>query len=178
MLSSLVKLIKKIISKIIDLVKEIFKKLWPLLLIIAIVFFAPAIAGFLGSIGAPQFLVSAFTWVGSTVTPILTSGLSALWSGATSIASSGWSAFKAASMSTKLALVTGASALIAPEETAEFIGDAAEFVADTAVGIVGAIASGILSNPLILVGGALALWLLFRNKKQEVVIGGYNELQQ
>jgi hypothetical protein len=79
-------------------------------------------------------------------------------------------------MSTKLALVTGASALIAPEETAEFIGDAAEFVADTAVGVIGAVASGILSNPIILIGGAIALWLLLRDKKDRVVIEGYSDV--
>jgi len=111
--------------------------------------------------------------------PLLQSGIAALWSGVTSVASSGWSAFKAASMSTKLALVTGASALIAPEETAEFLQDTAEFVTDTAVGIIGTIASSLFSNPLLLIGGGIALWLLLRNKnkRETIYVGGSDVVQ-
>jgi phage-related protein len=169
-LSSLGKLLKKIVSKILDLVKEIFKKIWPLILVIAIIYFAPVLAGYLGSAGAPAFLTNAFTWVGANVTPLVTSGLSSLWSGASTLISNGWSAFKAASMSTKLSVLSGAAALIAPEETAEFIGEAAEFVVDTATGIVGSVAGALFSNPWVLVGGAVALYFLLRKNKTEITM--------
>jgi hypothetical protein len=170
MLSSLGKLLKKVLSKLMDFIKKILKKLWPLLIIIAIIYFAPLTAGYLSSIGAPSFLTSTFTWVAGNVTPLLSTTLSSLWSGGKALLGSAYSAFGAASTSTKLSLLSGAAALLAPEETAEFIGDVGSYIADTATTVLGAIAGTLFSNPIILIGGGLALWWLLSSKDSKETI--------
>jgi hypothetical protein len=171
MLSSLGKLLKKIVSKLLDFIKKILKNLWPLLILVAIVFFAPLAAAWLASVGAPTFLTTAFTWVGANVTPLLSTALSSLWAGGKAVVGAAYSAFSAASTSTKLSLVGGAAALLAPEETAEFISEVGEYVAETATTVLGGIVGTLVSNPIILIGGGLLLWwFLSRDDKETIYV--------
>lgn len=162
LLSSIGNLIKKILSSIVKAIKNLLKKLWPLLLIIAIIYFAPAITGFLATSGAPAWLSGAFGWIGTNVTPILTSALSSIWAGVKTVGSTAWSAYRGLELSTQASIAVGAAALIAPEETAAVISD----VAELAVDVVGTVGSGLLEGltsstlgTVVLVGGGL--WLLF-----------------
>lgn len=162
LLSSLAKLFKALIKAIVNFIKKYFMVILMVVLIVCAVYFAPAIAGWLSSVGAPSFLSSAFTWVGANVTPLL----SAAWNGITSLGNSTYEAFSAASLGTKAAIVTGISAAIAPEETAAVIADAGTLVGDS----VAALASGIMSSPVGWAVIGLAAWLFFggsKNKERE-----------
>lgn len=159
LLSAIAKLFKAIIRAIINFVKKYFAIILMIVLICVAIYFAPAIAGWLTSVGAPEFLVSAFTWVGQSVTPLM----SAAWEGLGNLASSAYGAFSKAEIGTKAGLLLGLSAAIAPEETAAVIAEAGGVVGTLA----GAAVSGILgSSGGVIIFGVLAAWLLLRSGKK------------
>lgn len=163
LLSAIGRLFKAIFSKLMKLITTIFKKFWWVLLIVAIVWFAPAITAFLTASGAPSFLVSAFSGV-ATLTPYLQSAVS--WLGTTGGAAldKAWTGFKALEFSTQLAVVGGAAALIAPEETMGVISETVSLAGDMVGAVAGAVSSAF--GPLLL--GAIGLYFLFfREKRQE-----------
>lgn len=157
--SSLFKVVKKVISKVISTLKKIFKKIWPLLLIVAIIYFAPAIAGFFTSAGFTG-IGGIFSSIATNITPALTSFLSSAWSGIGSVASSAWAGFQSLGMGTQLAVVSGAAALIAPEETAQLVTEIGTTVGDTAGTIIGAVGKALPGWIWIGLGG-LAVWALW-----------------
>lgn len=160
LLGSLGDLIKALIKKIVDFVKKLFKKLWPLILLVVVVIYAPVIGGWLSANGA-TWLGSAFSWVGTNVTPWVSSTLSSIWSGAKALAGKAWSAFKGLELGQQASIITGASALLAPEETAAVLGEAASLATDLFLATAGGIVSSVLSNPIALVAlGVGAYWLL------------------
>lgn len=163
--SSLMNLIKKIVKKVVDLVKKLFKKFWPLLLVVALIYFAPVIAPFLTQIGLPT-LGSFFSSIATGVTPTLTKALSWAWSGVSGAAKSGWTAFSGLSLGTQASVVAGAAALIAPEETADLLSEVVSTVGDGVTALLEAVPSSVWW----LAGGALALWLLWPSKRQEEVV--------
>lgn len=160
LLSAIAKLFKAIIKAIVNFVKKYFAIILMIVLICVAIYFAPAIAGWLTSVGAPEFLVTAFTWVGQNVTPLMT----AAWEGLGNLASSAYGAFSRAEIGTKAGILLGLSAAIAPEETAAVIAEAGG-VAGT---LAGAAISGILgSSGGVIIFGFLAAWFLLRGKKEE-----------
>lgn len=160
LIGSIGKLFKALIKAIVNFIKKYFMVILMVVLVVCAVYFAPAIAGWLSSVGAPSFLSSAFTWVGANVTPLL----SAAWNGVASLGNSAYEAFSAASLGTKAAIVTGISAAIAPEETAAVIADAGALVGDS----VAALASGVMSSPIGWAVIGLAAWFLIGSSKNTV----------
>lgn len=179
LLGAVGKLFSSLIKKIFSFLKKIFKSIWPLLLIVAAIYFAPVVAGYLSSVGAPSFLTSIFS-AASSLTPTITSAASWVWSNIGSVASTAWSGFKSLDIGTQLAVVGGAAALIAPEETAEVveeIGTAAGTVLGAVGSAVGDVVSGIFSSPWgIAALGFAAYWFFGRGKptadSQTIVVAG------
>lgn len=163
--SKLFAALKKIISKIVSFVAKILKKIWPLLLAIAVVYFAPSIAGWLGSAGAPTWLSGAFEFIGTTVTPYLASAGSWLLSAGSTIFSGASAAWSGLSMGTKASVVLGAATLLAPEEMAGLATEVGTVIGDTIGAVGGSIATGFASSPIgMLAIGGLLLFLLTRDK--------------
>lgn len=162
MLSSLFDLIKAIIKKLVTLIKKIFKKLWPVLLLIALIYFAPVLGVWFTTNGFAT-LGTFFTTVGTTVTPTLVKIGTAVGEAAGATASAATEAFAGLSTSTQLAVVTGAAAIIAPEETASLVGD----IIDAGFSLGGAALGAVFSNPTVLFGAAaFAFWFFFLRKKK------------
>jgi hypothetical protein len=164
-LSKLVDVIKKILSKLWKAIVKFVKKYWVVILILAVIYFAPMAASWLTSVGAPSWLSGSMAWIASTLTPYLTSAVGYLWSATAGLAASAWGAFASASLTTQLALGLGAAYLLAPEETSELVSEVAEVVGDVTVDLIGAVASGVgsslFSNPVVAIAGVglLAWWL-------------------
>lgn len=176
--SSIWKLIKRLVSKLVSLVKKIFKKLWPLLLIIGLIYFAPAIGTWFTGAGFPT-IGGWFTTIGATMTPTLTSWLSTAWGGVASLAGEAWTGFKALSLGTQASIVAGAAALLAPDETAEVLGEVGEVVGDTVGSVVGGLVSGLPGWVWLAGGAALFLMLSRKSETVPVIVAEYgNELQQ
>lgn len=162
LLSSLGKLLKAIIRAIVNFVKKYLLVIILIVLIVCAIYFAPLIAGWLTSVGAPTWLSTAFTWVGANITPLL----SVAWDGVAALGQAAWSAFSGASIGTKAAIITGISAAIAPEETTQVLTDVGELAADS----VGSLLSGVASSPVGLVAIGVCAWWLFFRKKEPVVV--------
>lgn len=168
-LGSIFKWIGALLKKVVSMVGKVLKKIWPILLLIAVIYFAPFLTGYLTSIGAPGFLTSALSAVATNVTPLLTSAIAYVSSGAATVGSTAWAAFKTAEISTQAALVLGTSLLIAPEETAGLIGDAANAVGEVVGQVGGGLVSGVFggSGTLMLFAlGAAAYFLLFPSNNE------------
>lgn len=163
--SAIWNLVKKIFSKLFSWLKEIFDDWWWLLLIIATIWFAPAIAGWLASVGAPEFLVTAMTWVGTNVTPYVIAAGTWLWQGGASLVSSAWTAYKGLDFGTQAMLAIGAAALLAPEETMTVLDEGVKLV----TGVVGAAGSALVKSSAFLwaLGAAAVYVLFFSDKKDE-----------
>jgi len=166
--SKLFAALKKIITKIVSFVGRILKKIWPVLLIIGAVFFAPSIAGWLTTSGAPSWLSGFFDVIGTTITPGLQSlGAWALSAGSSLFSGAGavWSSL---SLGTKASLVLGAATLLAPEEMADLATEIGTTIGDVVGAGAGAIASGFASSPFgMLAIGAVLLFLLSRSSSNE-----------
>lgn len=162
LLSAIGRLFKSIFNKLMKLIKTIFKKFWWVLLIVAIIWFAPAIAAFLSASGAPSFLVTAFNGV-ATLTPYLQSAVSWLGTNGGAALDKAWTGFKALEFSQQLAIVGGAAALIAPEETMEVVSETASLAGKMVSSVVSAVSSSF--GPLLI--GATALYLFLTRKKGE-----------
>lgn len=166
-ISKLFKAIFSAIKKLVSMVFKLIKKIWPILLVFAAIYFAPAIGGFVTSAGGPQWLSTAIGWVSTNLTPYATSAVSWLTSGAGSLWSSAEEAWAGMTLGTKASLALGSLALLAPEETEELISEVATTVVDATSTIGGAILSGASSSPLVWVmGGLLVLWALSSNDKE------------
>ena len=175
-LNSLASWFKAIFRSIFKFITKLLKTLWPIILVGALIYFAPAISSWLVSSGAPTWLSGAFGWVGSTVTPLLTSAVSGIWSGTAALAGSAWTAFKAASLTTQLMVLGATAALIAPDETAAVISDAVSTVAGVVSDVASTVATTVATTsiagvPLWLwgVGGLAAYFLLTSNKKSNQI---------
>lgn len=163
LLSSIWRLIKKIFSAILNWLSDIFGELFLILLIIVLIYFAPVIAAYLASVGAPAFLVTAFE-VLAMATPYVVSAVTWLWEGGASLLSAAWSAYSGLSVGTQAAIAIGAAALIAPAETQALLGDAMDVIGTG----VSTIAGAVLSSPVGLGLVALGIWWFFlRDKKEE-----------
>lgn len=159
--SALFKWIKAVFAKVFDLLLKLFKAIWPILLIIAIIYFAPLAAAWLSSVGAPSFLVGAFEFIGAAA-PFVESLVGAIGSGLSYVGTEAWSAFAAAEFGTQVAIVAGAGALIAPEETAAVVEEAVEAVVDVTTSVV----SGLASSWGWLIAAGAGLYLLTRPRKE------------
>jgi hypothetical protein len=153
-LSSILNIFKSIFSKIFSIIKSVFAQLWPLLIIIALIYFAPVIASYFGSIGAPAFLVDAFQTL-SLATPYLVSSLQWVIDAGASLGAEAWDAWKELDLATQVGIGLGTSFLLAPEETVAIVKD----IADTVGTVVGGVASGLLNSPIGL--GILAVGAFF-----------------
>lgn len=170
LLSSIWNLIMKILGAIFSWIGDLLGDWFLIILIIVLIWFAPVIAVWLTSVGAPSFLVSVFTSM-SSLTPYVIKAGTWLWGGASSLVSTAWSSYKGLETGTQAAIALGAAALIAPEETATLITDAADLVSTGAESILGAVVGAATSSPILLAVGGLAIWyFFFRDKSQKVVI--------
>lgn len=159
-ISSLTDWIRAVVEKIVDTIVEFVKEYWVVLLAIAIIAYAPAIGAYLSANGFPA-LGAAFSWVGTTITPVL----STVWEGVAAFATPAWEAFAAAGLGTKLALVAGAMALITPEEASEVLTEAVDFVAELAADVIGGVISATGILPWII--GGVGLWWYLGSDKEE-----------
>lgn len=121
--SALGRLLKRIFSTIMKWLKKILGKWWLLLLVILVIYFAPAIWVWLAEVGAPAFLTDAFAWIATNMSPYLISAVDFLWSGAGSLISAAWSGYQSLGFGWQAAIALGAASLLAPEETAELISE-------------------------------------------------------
>lgn len=159
LLDAIGRLISKIFQKIFDFLGDIFGELFWIILIIVLIYFAPVIATYLASVGAPAFIVSAFE-VLALATPYVTSAVTWLWEGGSSLVSSAWSAYTGLSVGQQATIALGAAALIAPEETAAVIKEGTALVGD----VLGSVASGLAKTPIGMIAiGLLAYWFLFKD---------------
>lgn len=164
LLGALFKLIKKIIGAIIKFIKKYLVIILLIIVICCAIYFAPAIAAWLGSVGAPAWMTTAFQWVGTYITPAFTTWVGYLWDGVSAISNKAWTAFSNARTGTQLAVATGLAAAIAPEETAAVIAEAGELAGD----VVGSVVSGLLSSPGGLILAGAAIWyFFFKDKSRE-----------
>lgn len=165
--SSLFKLIGAIVRKIVKAVVDFIKKYWWIIVIVALIYFAPAIGTYLLANGMTT-LGTAFTTIGTSVTPLLVDGVAALWEGVSGAAGWAGKAFGALSLGEQAAIVTGAAALIAPEETADLLGEVADVLIDTAGSLLSAL--GIGPGVLIAVAAGLGLWWFMSKGKDDTVV--------
>jgi phage-related protein len=163
----------KIFEKILEVIKKIIKALLPLLIIIAVIYLAPYVATYLTTIGAPAWLSGAFSAIGS-LAPYITSAAQAVGTWIGSVGSSAWTAFKSLEFSTQAQLVTGAAALIAPEETAAILADGVELAGDAFSTIAGGLLDGAgsligsaLSSPIGIAAIGIGIWYFFIRDKGE-----------
>lgn len=164
--SSIFKLFGAILKKIFRFVLNFIKKFWWVILIIALIYFAPVIVAYLTSIGAPSWLTTAFTWL-SGATPYVTSVVNSIISGASWIGTSVWNAFASASLGTQLSVAVGASMLIAPEETSQVISDTASLITDVTGSVIGGVVSAIPSTVWWTVAAVGGLFLIGRNRRAD-----------
>lgn len=165
-LKSIFKFIKNIIKKIVSFIKKFW---WVILLVLAI-WFAPVIAVWLTGAGAPAWLSTAFTWVGSTITPSLTSAGAWLVSGAKSLFVGPTAPWAALPMSVKGGLALGGAALLFPDEVGELIEGVAEGTGELVGDLAGSVASGVFGSGLggwllIAAGGLVAYKVLTKEKR-------------
>jgi hypothetical protein len=146
--------IKAVIEKIIAFITNFIEDYWLVLLAIVLICYAPGIGSWLTTNGFAS-LGAAFTWVGATVTPYVLGTLSTIWGGVAAVGV----AFAEAGLGTKLAVVAGAMALIAPEEATAVIEEAVDLAADVVGTVVGAVVKATNILPFIL--GGFGLYLLF-----------------
>lgn len=165
LLSSIWNLIKRIVKKIIDVVKKVLKALWPLILVVAAIYFAPAIGAWFNSAGFTT-LGGWFTSIGTSITPTLVGWLDSAWAGVASLGASTWTAFKGLSLGTQAAIVTGAAAVLAPDETADVISDVGTIVGEVGGSLIGGAISG-LPGWIWLAGAGLLFVLLSRNRNDD-----------
>lgn len=163
LLGALWNLVKAIFGAIFKFIKKYLAIILVILIIVCIIYFAPAIAAWLGSVGAPGWLVTAFEWIGTTITPTFTQWVGYLWDGVSSLASKSWTAYSNAGLGTQLSIATGLAAAIAPEETAALLEEAGSLIGD----VIGNLATGLLTTPVGLGIAAFAVWWLFLRKKKD-----------
>jgi hypothetical protein len=177
-LDDLLSAITSAIKSIVDFVVDLFTELLPLIMVVAVIYFAPAIGSWftangMGSIG------TFFNFIGTQITPSVVDGVSWLAQELLSMGSAAYTNFKSLEIGAQLAAVGGAMALLAPEETAvvmEEVGTTATDLIVTGLEVVGdasgSIVDTLLSNPLVLGLGAGALYLLTRGSGATATLSG------
>lgn len=156
-LGALWSLIKKILGKIFAWLKKFLGDFFWIILIIVAIYFAPMIVAWLGSVGAPSFLITAFEGL-ATLTPYVTTAVQWVWSGVEALGSTAWQAYSGLSAGTQAAIAVGAAALIAPEETATLVGEVVDLAGDVLTTGVTTIGGALVSNPVVLIAAGLAVW--------------------
>lgn len=155
----------KAIMKIVNAIIDFIKKYWFIILLVAAIWFAPAVAAWLSSVGAPGWLTTAFSWAGTNLTPYVTSAGEWLASGAKSLVTEAGTSWSTLTLGQKAGLVYGTVALLAPEETAAFTADAIETIGDATGTFLGGAIAGVgsllTSNPLLFVGALALGWYIF-----------------
>lgn len=164
-LGALWNLIKKIFSKIFKWLAEIFGDWLLIILIIVAIYFAPVIAAWLASVGAPAFMVSFFE-VLALATPYVTAVVDWVIGTGGSLLSAVWDGYKGLDIGTQAAIALGAAAMIAPEETATLIEESGELLSE----VVSAAAGAVFSSPWTLALAAGAVWWFFLRKKEQPVV--------
>lgn len=172
-IGKLFSVIRKVIEKIVDFVVKFIKKYWWVLLIVAAIYFAPAMGAFFASNGMAG-LGSVFTTIGTSITPSLVQFGTWAWDGLAGLAGSAWTAFKSAELGTQLSIVGGAAALLAPEEAAELVSEVADGVGDLVGTIVDTVASVFPDWVWIAGAAALVWWLWPSSSDRTVVVEGVN----
>lgn len=159
------KAIWRIIMKIVKAIVNVIKKYWWIILILVAIWFAPAVAAYLASSGAPAWLTTTFSWIGANLTPTLTTIGGYVWQGVQAVGSGASAVWDGLSPGTKAALVVGATALIAPEETADALAALGDLTGD----LLGVAAGAFLTSPVGLVIAGFGLWWLLgsHGKKKE-----------
>lgn len=166
-LSALWDLIAKIFDAIFSWLGDFLGDWFLVILIIVAIWFAPVITAWLTSVGAPGFLVSAFQTL-AVATPWVQSAGAWLWKGGASLLSSAWSGFKALDVGTQAAIVLGAAAAIAPEETETLLTEAVDLATDIVTNTGGAVLGALSKSPVAwIVGGVAAWFFFFRNKGED-----------
>lgn len=163
-LSALWDLIAKIFDSIFSWLGDLLGDWFLVILIIVAIWFAPVIATWLTSVGAPGFLVSAFQTL-AVATPWVQSAGAWLWKGGASLLSSAWSGFKALDVGTQAAIVLGAAAAIAPEETEQLLTEAVDLATDIVTNTGGAVLGALSKSPAAWIIGGIAAWFLFFHDK-------------
>lgn len=164
LLSAIGKLISKIFRAIFKWLKKILGEFWLIILILVVIWFAPVIAPWLASVGAPAWAVSFMASIATNLTPLLVSAGQWLWSAGGSVLSGAWQAYNGLGTGMQAAVAVGAAAMIAPEETQSVVEEVGTVIGAGTEAIVGGVGTAILSNPTTLVlAGVLAWWLFFRN---------------
>lgn len=164
--SALFKLLRTIFKRVMSFVAKVFKAIWPLLLVVAVIYFAPTITAWLTSAGAPSWLTTAFSTL-STVTPYVTTAVNWLITGAGSLASSAGAAFSKLGLGAQLALVAGAAAALAPDEFTNLVSEAATLAGNLASTALGAVAGAVASSPIgVLAIGAGLMFFLGKDRNK------------
>lgn len=140
-ISSILKAIWAAIKKIIKIIVDFVKEFWWVILIVVMIWFAPAILMALPA-GTPAFITTGVSWIATNVTPMLVSAGSWVTSNGSALFDSASAAWKTAGLSTKAMLVAGTVAALAPEEFTQAVTDTVGFVADIASDVITAAASG------------------------------------
>lgn len=166
-LSALWDLIAKIFDSIFSWLGDLLGDWFLIILIVVAIWFAPVITAWLTSVGAPGFLVSAFETL-AVATPWVQSAGAWLWEGGASLLSSAWSGFKALDVGTQAAIVLGAAAALAPEETEALLAEAVDLATDIVTNTGGAVLGALSKSPVAWIIGGIAAWFLFfRDKNDE-----------
>lgn len=158
-ISSIFSFVSAIVTRIARAIAKFVQQALPLLIVLAVIFLAPMVAGYLTTLGAPGFLVTAFEAIG-TLSPYVASIASFVTSGVAMVGASAWTAFSGLSLGTQIAVGFGVGALIAPDEAAEVVESAVEAVmtvATTAASAIGGAAGSLFAPVLIFVGAYLLL---------------------
>jgi hypothetical protein len=137
--SKLIDVFKAIIKKVVKAIVDGIKKYWPILLAIAVVAFAPQISFYLQTAGFPSSFVSAFSWIGTTITPTIVS----VKTGTLALMKMASSSFMVASLGTQAAIIGGTMLILAPEETTELIEESISVLTDVVTSVVSGIVSGV-----------------------------------
>lgn len=162
--SALWDLIARIFDSIFSWLGDFLGDWFLIILIVVAIWFAPVIAAWLTSVGAPGFLVSAFQTL-AVATPWVQSAGAWLWEGGASLLSSAWSGFKALDVGTQAAIVLGAAAAIAPGETEKLLTEAVDLAAEIVTNTGGAVLGALSRSPVAWIVGGIAAWFLFFRDK-------------
>lgn len=137
--SSLGAWIKAVLRGVLKFLRDLVKQLLPLILIAgALYFLGPTIGGWLSGIPGMGGLATWFTNFPS----MLTTWLGSAWGWI----KSGWTWFASLSFGTQALVFLGAAFILAPEETADLIGEVASGVGNVALNV----AKSVVSNPVVL----------------------------
>lgn len=158
--------------------KAVFDKLWKfiednllLILIVVAIWYAPMLATYFESVGMP-WLSSAFSWVGSNLTPLLVDAVSFV-TGPFTEGGMLYDLFVSESvgMGVKALIAIGGMYLLAPEETAAVVEAVAEFAGEVVGDIASAFISGAVGSSFgttaMLIGAGLLAWWFFSSSSEE-----------